>query len=222
MTNNEDENLGSFYMGKMRPPPEPERVLPRGLLTGVIVLAFVAVLWWAYPQGQEKYTDMDVPVVQADTSPYKSAPEDPGGMEVRHQDSTIFDPMEKKGDTVEKLMPAPEQPVDKAEVLGKEPPVLDSKKPELNLEMQWDAVVAPVPTPASPQRRNGWTTAPGPNATGRPSGARSFGWASVSPATWTASARQPPPDVLSGPTTSSRSWRRSWTGRSSQRNQGPS
>jgi cell division protein FtsN len=68
-------------------------------------------------------------------------------MEVRHQDSTIFDPMEKKGDTVEKLMPAPEQPVDKAEVLGKEPPVLDSKKPELNLEMQGDAVVAPVPTP---------------------------------------------------------------------------
>ena len=138
MSNNEDENLGSFYMGKMRPPPEPKRVLPRGVLSGLVILIFVAIIWYAYPQGQEKYTGMDVPVIKADTESYKSKPQDPGGMEIRHQDSTVFDPLEKKEeDKVEKLMPPAETPMDKAEALAKEPATtLDSKQPQLNLQMQ--------------------------------------------------------------------------------------
>ncbi|MDO3398203.1 hypothetical protein QWJ41_21005, partial [Nocardioides sp. SOB44] len=59
----DDENLGSFYMGRMRPPPEPDRVMPKGVLTIVAVLAFMGIIWYAYPQGQEKYTDVNVPVV---------------------------------------------------------------------------------------------------------------------------------------------------------------
>src|SRR5690606_13519246 len=129
MTDNnrkEDENLGSFYMGRMRPPPEPERILPRGLLTAIVVFAFAGILWYAYPQGAEKYTDVDVPVVKAEVSPYKFAPEDPGGMEVRHRDSTVFDSLEtapvKK---VEKILPAGEAPLDRKTVLGETSPALN-------------------------------------------------------------------------------------------------
>lgn len=115
--NKNDENIGSFYIGR-RPPDTPERVLPKGGLTVVALLAFAAIIWYAYPEGEEKYADMDVPVVVAQKDAYKFTPDDPGGMEVRHQDSTVFDPLEKKSTkTVEKLMPTPEEPVDKAEVL---------------------------------------------------------------------------------------------------------
>jgi len=125
---NNDENIGSFYIGR-RPPETPERVLPKGGLTIVALLVFAAIIWYAYPEGEEKYANMDVPVVLAQKDAYKFTPDDPGGMEVRHQDSTVFDPLEKKSTkTVEKLMPTPEEPVNKAEVLKAEATAkLDSK-----------------------------------------------------------------------------------------------
>jgi len=115
-TNNKskDEELGSFYMGRMQPPPEPRRMLPRGLLTVLAVIAFGGVIWYAYPQGQEKYSDLDIPTISADKSTYKFKPENPGGMDVPHQDSTVFDPLEKKADDkVERLRPGTEEPIDK-------------------------------------------------------------------------------------------------------------
>lgn len=115
--NKKDENIGSFYMGR-RPPETPERVLPKGGLTVVALLAFAAIIWYAYPEDEEKYAGMDVPVVVAQKDAYKFTPDDPGGMEVRHQDSTVFDPLERKpSQTVEKLMPTPEEPVNRADVL---------------------------------------------------------------------------------------------------------
>lgn len=131
--NKDEENLGSFYMGRMRPPPEPKRILPKGFLTGAALLAFVAIIWYAYPQGQEKYSGVDVPVITADKSVYKFKPENPGGMEVRHQDSTVFDPLDKKEIKVEKLLPTPEEPMDKEEALKAR---LDADKPKLNLDLQ--------------------------------------------------------------------------------------
>jgi cell division protein FtsN len=110
----EDDSLGSFYMGRVRPPPEPERKMPKGFLTAVTIAAFVGIVWYAYPQGQEKYTHVDVPVIAADMAPYKSTPGDPGGMEVPHQDSTVFDTLDKKSiGKPEKLLPKQEEPVDK-------------------------------------------------------------------------------------------------------------
>jgi len=112
-----DENIGSFYIGR-RPPATPERVLPKGGLTVLAIVAFAAIIWYAYPEGEEKYEGMDVPVIVAQKEAYKFTPDDPGGMEVRHQDSTVFDPLEKKPEkTVETLMPKPEEPMDTTEVL---------------------------------------------------------------------------------------------------------
>jgi hypothetical protein len=139
--NNGEEPIGSFYMGRMRPPPQrPRRLLPRGVLTVIALLCFAAIIWYAYPQGQEKYEGADIPVIKADAAPYKFKPENPGGMEVRHQDSTIFDPLEKKprGES-EKVLAAPEAPVDKDEAV-KETAKLDTSAPQLNLNTQMQKV----------------------------------------------------------------------------------
>ncbi len=165
--NQNDENIGSFYIGR-RPPETPERVLPKGGLTIVALLAFASIIWYAYPAGEEKYADMDVPVVVAQKDAYKFTPDDPGGMEVRHQDSTVFDPLEKKSTkTVEKLMPTPEEPVDRAEVLkadatAKLEPKLDMQiekldtgtekivaKTDTAAEKTAEAVVKPIAKPAT-------------------------------------------------------------------------
>ena len=132
--NQNDENIGSFYIGR-RPPETPERVLPKGGLTIVALLAFASIIWYAYPEGEEKYAGMDVPVVVAQKDAYKFTPDDPGGMEVRHQDSTVFDPLEKKTTkTVEKLMPTPEEPVDKAEVLKAD--AAAQMEPKLDMQIE--------------------------------------------------------------------------------------
>lgn len=116
----DDKNLGSFYIGR-RPPPAPERVLPKGGLSVVALLAFAAVVWYAYPTSEEVQDAADVPVVMADKAAYKFTPDDPGGMKVPHQDSTVFDPLDKKeASRVEKLLPSTEEPINKDDVLKPE------------------------------------------------------------------------------------------------------
>lgn len=110
-----EENLGSFYMGRGRRAPEPERTLPKGLLTGVAVAAFAGIVWYAYPQGAEKFDAGQVPVVKADAESYKATPSDPGGMNVPHQDSTVFDSVETAAGAApqgeEKLIARQDEPV---------------------------------------------------------------------------------------------------------------
>ena len=133
----EDDNLGSFYMGRMRNPPEPRRILPKGMLTGVTVFAFAAILWYAYPSGQEKFAKLDIPTITADKSAYKFKPENPGGMEVPHQDSTVFDPIDNKSadsSAIQKLGAPPEEPVDRDSILSNPP--IEKKMERLNLDMQ--------------------------------------------------------------------------------------
>lgn len=55
------------------------------LLIAAIVLA--AVIFFTYPGSDDADT---VPVIQADARPFKVIPEDPGGMEIPHRDSTVF------------------------------------------------------------------------------------------------------------------------------------
>ncbi|HYD16952.1 MAG TPA: SPOR domain-containing protein [Patescibacteria group bacterium] len=120
----DEENIGSFYMNRQRTIPEPRRMFPKGLLTAFTVFAFAAIIWYAYPRGQEKYAGIDIPTIAAETAAYKFKPENPGGMEVPHQDSTVFDPIENRDtDTarVERLGAPPEEPVDKDEVIGAAP-----------------------------------------------------------------------------------------------------
>lgn len=152
MTPKDDDSLGSFYMGRMRT-PEPRRLLPKGVLTGATLFAFTAIIWYAYPRGQEKFSGLDIPTISADKSVYKFKPENPGGMEVPHQDSTVFDPIDNRSADaarVEKLGAPPEEPVDKDAAISTAP--IDKKMEKLNLESQLttpvsedtEKVIAPV------------------------------------------------------------------------------
>lgn len=94
----------------------------RGPMIGVMTVAvalFVlfAVFWSTYPRGDDTKTgDGPVPIIRADATPYKAAPDDPGGMEIPYRDSTIFETIREadnqEGDSrVESLLPPPEEPI---------------------------------------------------------------------------------------------------------------
>lgn len=106
--------------GAPEPPPQgPQRrsrMLP--LLVAVLALAgFGAIVWYAYTWGTGEVPPEQLPVVTAerDLSDVKEKPEEPGGMEVPHQDTDLLNQRsgadEAEGEeTVERLLPRPEAP----------------------------------------------------------------------------------------------------------------
>jgi SPOR domain len=83
------------------------------------VLIFSGIVSYAYKQGSQTGVNATTPVVAADSTDYKEKPENPGGMDVPFQDAVVFDQLDNKnqatsGDTIESLLPPPEQPVDGA------------------------------------------------------------------------------------------------------------
>ncbi|MEE8500574.1 MAG: SPOR domain-containing protein [Kiloniellales bacterium] len=73
---------------------------------------FVGLLWYAYDWGMGQLQTVRLPVIVADTTPIKSRPESPGGIEVPDQDVAVLndvvpDPAEPQA---ERLLPPPEAP----------------------------------------------------------------------------------------------------------------
>lgn len=163
--NPQDENIGSFYMAR-RPPPAPERVLPKGGLSIVALLAFIGIVWYAYPTAEEVQDAADVPIVMADKAAYKFTPDDPGGMKVPHQDSTVFDPLDKKdASRVEKLLPGTEEPVDKDAVLKAETPApvkTDTREAEKLVSTRTAETKPAAPAAEKPKAEQKVETKPAP------------------------------------------------------------
>lgn len=69
----------------------------RYIFASVLMFVFVTLVAWAYNkvvlQGD---TGLTVPLIKADEGPYKVPPRDPGGLDVPHQDSTIYDALDNR------------------------------------------------------------------------------------------------------------------------------
>ena len=104
---------------------DPIRPSRRGrLITGAIAMAaltaFAGMLWYAYNLGIKAGTESVAPLIRADGRPTKIRPEQPGGMEVPHQDKYVYDRL-AQGETqtsVERLLPPPEDPLPRPENVG--------------------------------------------------------------------------------------------------------
>lgn len=85
----------------------------------VLVLgAFSVIVYYAYHEGMRVGSAGVAPLIKAEPQPYKVKPEEPGGMEVPHQDKLIYNEVTRQGgegskQPVERLLPPPEQPMAK-------------------------------------------------------------------------------------------------------------
>ena len=69
-----------------------ESMGPR-VTVGAVTLAVVllaGVIWATYPDGDDAMPGDAVPIVRADAGEFKITPDDPGGMQIAHRDSTVF------------------------------------------------------------------------------------------------------------------------------------
>ncbi|TQV79304.1 SPOR domain-containing protein [Denitrobaculum tricleocarpae] len=85
-------------------------LMPVGIAL-VILAAFGGVVWFAFlDPGTSPDREQTVELIQADPEPVKTKPENPGGMQVEHQDKLILNPDPEKPQ-VERLLPPPEAPL---------------------------------------------------------------------------------------------------------------
>jgi hypothetical protein len=76
----------------------------------------MALAWYAYQTGSQSLKEEDLLVVEADKTPMKEKPSDPGGMQFPNQDKTIFDTFSGNNQQpakVERVLPTPEEPMSK-------------------------------------------------------------------------------------------------------------
>lgn len=117
-------------------------------VVALVVGGFGAIVLNAYNQGQKSNGDGVVPLIQADNSPTKVRPDQPGGMDVPNQDKLIYDrlaPGQNAPSNVERLLPPPEAPMARPEPPPPPPPAqqAESMLPD----------VAPPPPAATPAPR---------------------------------------------------------------------
>ena len=114
---NYNTDRGGFVGGITRRFKNPVFATAAILLAGA---AFAGVIIASYPSDEQAG---DVPVVQAEATPFKELPSDPGGLDVPFQDSTVYsslrNPDAPEVTSIENLLEE-EEPVDRLEAFAAE------------------------------------------------------------------------------------------------------
>lgn len=91
---------------------KPRRKLLPVLVSLLALIVFAGVIWYAYNWGLGDVEETELPVIQADRTPIKTKPENPGGLEVPHQDKLVLNELspDPEKPQAERLLPPPETP----------------------------------------------------------------------------------------------------------------
>ena len=88
------------------------------LVAVVALVGFGGIVWYAYNSGKHTTGPGGTPLIKADGSPTKVKPDDPGGLDVKNQDTQVLNdlangklPNGQPATGVERLLPAPEVPL---------------------------------------------------------------------------------------------------------------
>lgn len=125
----EDEELEEFEDEEDESESNHTFRLLSGLFVVAAVGAFVALAWYAYQSGVQPISEDDIPTVaDGGETPLKEKPAEPGGWQFDHQDKSVYNQLAAGKGTdgqsnVERIMPAPEEPVNRPQPETKLAPV---------------------------------------------------------------------------------------------------
>jgi len=144
-----DDGFGLVGEERDEEPVQRDRRLPAIALTLAVMALFAGGLWFAYVQGTKHAAVTaqggdSVPLIRADQRPTKVKPDQPGGMPMPDQNVSLYNNTPGRP-SVEKLLPAPEQPMPRPA-----PPPKPAAAPPPPVPALAPADIAPPP-PASPQ-----------------------------------------------------------------------
>ena len=154
---------------ELRDPPRRSRAIGAFLATFALA-AFAGVVWYAYDRGLHAGSEATAPLIQADPSPIKVRPEQPGGLDVPNQDKLVYGalrPGQAEESNVERLLPPPEKPADPpapppAPAASENPPDQDTGAPTEDAASRTVPIPARTPqaAPTTAQEGSGQTPPP--------------------------------------------------------------
>jgi hypothetical protein len=104
------------------------------LIAGVALAGFGGVVWYAYDQGvRQSGPTAATPLIKADNTPTKVRPDQPGGMDVPHQDKLVLNNLaDNKSGTpsIERLLPPPESPLPRPAPTAQAPNMTPAAPPQ--------------------------------------------------------------------------------------------
>lgn len=120
----DDPATAGIFAGIVRALSARHRYAARGPLSAVALVVataavVAAVFYYAYPREAARLENAAAPIIRADAAPLKVTPDDPGGMQIAHRDSTVFDAVSGNGPRrIENLLPPAEQPLQRTEMFA--------------------------------------------------------------------------------------------------------
>jgi hypothetical protein len=130
----EADNDGIFHnlLGFLGARNDVEERRPFGAVAFIVatIVVFATVMFYAYPrEAAQQEIDM-APIIRADVNALKYAPDEPGGMNIPHRQSVVFDAIEQEHrQRVENILPEQERPLVRDVVFaGLNTDVLDEEK----------------------------------------------------------------------------------------------
>ena len=109
---NETSNAEHSSNGQASPPARPRGMQLR-MVTGFAIVAVIAGLGGYVYQEAAAPAVSELPLIEADDSPTKHRPAEPGGMVIPNQDKLVYETLgdESNLDKIERLLPPPEEPM---------------------------------------------------------------------------------------------------------------
>lgn len=120
----DDPDIAGAMSSIFKAMDQRDRIQPRkpfwALALVIALVAFLgSVLWYSWPREVAHQELMAVPIIHADAGPIKEVPSDPGGMDIPHRDSTVFDTMRTADNSgVENLLSDREEPLPREQVFA--------------------------------------------------------------------------------------------------------
>lgn len=141
--------------------PVRSKVAP--IMIALVALAgFGGVVWYAYDQGiRQTAAPGATPLIKADAGPTKVRPDQPGGMDVPHQDKLVLNSLpegDKGAPPVERLLPPAETPLPRPTASAPAPsaaanpalpPKIGPTPPPVAVPAVAPVIPAPAPAPAA-------------------------------------------------------------------------
>jgi hypothetical protein len=124
---------------------ESEAADGRGVVYALrhVIIAFIALgalvvlARYAHEKGKAAEVLKDIPLIRADEKPFKIKPENPGGMDIPHQDKTIYQMLEEPSgqkEEIKRILPLPEKPVPPSEVKPEDASFVKAREAMVNSE----------------------------------------------------------------------------------------
>jgi hypothetical protein len=152
----DERDAGFELVGEQRDeePARGARRLTAIALTLAVMVLFAGGLWFAYVQGTRHgagsaQSASAVPLLRADERSTKIRPDQPGGMPIPDQNSSLYNEKLAKS-PVEKLLPAPEQPLPRPAPMS---PVKPAAAPQIVMPQPEAGSMETAPAPAAATQR---------------------------------------------------------------------